>query len=118
MLDAGTNNAELLADPLYLGWRHPRVRGRSTTTLLKRLSKQSSKSFLESYFSGKTFQSTTPHDCSSATVIVLCTFNDDIQGTGAVTVAGLLAAMKLLRFKTRRTTNPDSRSRLGCNWDL
>src|SRR6185369_14063952 len=43
---------------------------RGTTTLLKHLSKQSRRSFLECCSSGKTFRSTTPRDCSSATVIV------------------------------------------------
>jgi malate dehydrogenase (oxaloacetate-decarboxylating) len=95
LLDAGTDNEERLNDPLYLGWRHRRMRGEPyddfieafVAALIRKLPNvllqwedfgiQNARRLLDRYRDG------------------LCTFNDDIQGTAAVTLAGVLAATKV-----------------------
>lgn len=95
LLDVGTDNAERLADPVYIGWRHERVRG------------QDYDDFVEGFVSA--VQRRWPHvllqweDFARANAgrmlqryrDRLCTFNDDIQGTAAVAAGTLLAAMKV-----------------------
>ena len=95
MLDVGTDNAERLADPLYVGWRSGRVRG------------QAYDDFIEAFVSA--VDRRWPHVLlqwedfarANATRLLgryrdrLCTFNDDIQGTAAVATATLLAAIEV-----------------------
>ncbi len=95
-LDVGTNNEALLADPLYLGLRQPRVRG------------QEYADFLEEFVTG--MQEVFPGCCiqfedfANFHAIPLlaryreqvCCYNDDIQGTAAVAVAGISAALRIL----------------------
>lgn len=93
LLDVGTDNKERLNDPIYIGWRHERVRG------------QEYDDFVEAFVSG--VKKRWPHillqwedfaGSNAARLLAryrdqLCTFNDDIQGTAAVTTATLLAAV-------------------------
>lgn len=91
-LDAGTNNEELLNDPMYLGCRHPRINSDDyndfIVTFVRELHKMLPNAFLHWEDFGR---------CNARRILEqfqdeLCTFNDDIQGTGAVTVSALLAA--------------------------
>ena len=93
LLDAGTDNEVLLNDPIYIGWQHRRIRG------------QEYDDFIEAFVAA--VQRRWPHillqweDFANANAARLldryrnrlCTFNDDIQGTAAVTTATLLAAV-------------------------
>jgi malate dehydrogenase (oxaloacetate-decarboxylating) len=94
-LDVGTDNRQLLADPLYIGWRHERVRGPEYDD------------FVEAVVGA--FAARWPHVLlqwedfakDNATRLLeryrdrLCTFNDDVQGTGAVAAGTLLAAVNV-----------------------
>jgi malate dehydrogenase (oxaloacetate-decarboxylating) len=94
LLDVGTDNEERLANPIYIGWRHKRVRG------------QEYDDFIETFVTA--VENRWPHvllqwedfaGSNAARLLAkyrdrLCTFNDDIQGTAAVVLATLLAAMK------------------------
>jgi malate dehydrogenase (oxaloacetate-decarboxylating) len=94
VLDAGTDNEEGLRDPEYLGWRHPRVRGAEYDAFIDLFVKAVKQELPRTCLQWEDFA--TPH----ARPILekyrneLLTFNDDIQGTAAVALGAILAAVK------------------------
>nr|CAD7588939.1 unnamed protein product [Timema genevievae] len=81
-IDVGTNNEELLNDPLYIGLRHKRITGKEILSLqFEDFGNHNAFRFLDRYRN------------------LYCTFNDDIQGTASVAVAGLLASRRLTNKK-------------------
>jgi malate dehydrogenase (oxaloacetate-decarboxylating) len=95
ILDVGTNNAERLNDPEYLGWRHERIVGQEYFDFVDRFVQAVKQELPQTCLQWEDFA--TPH----ARPILeryrdqLLTFNDDIQGTAAVAVGAILGAVKV-----------------------
>ncbi len=91
-LDVGTNNEELLNDPLYLGWRGKRLRGEEYWELVDEFVMAVKEVFPGALLQWEDFANLTSFRALTTYQDVLPSFNDDIQGTAAMVVAGLLAA--------------------------
>jgi malate dehydrogenase (oxaloacetate-decarboxylating) len=95
ILDVGTNNAERLNDPEYLGWRHERIVGQEYFDFVDRFVQAVKQELPQTCLQWEDFA--TPH----ARPILeryrdqLLTFNDDIQGTAAVALGAILGAIKV-----------------------
>jgi malate dehydrogenase (oxaloacetate-decarboxylating) len=104
LLDVGTDNQSLLADPLYLGWHHERVRGAAYDTFIEAFVQAVKRTFPGVLLQWEDFAKGNARRLLNRYQQELCTFNDDIQGTGAVTLAGLLAAVKRIGSKLSEQT--------------
>lgn len=91
-LDVGTNNQELLNDPLYLGCRHPRISSDKYDSFIHRFVNEAHKQFPNAFLHWEDFGRGNARRILDQFKDEICTFNDDIQGTGAVTLSALLAA--------------------------
>jgi malate dehydrogenase (oxaloacetate-decarboxylating) len=91
-LDVGTNNQDLLNDPMYLGCRHPRISNEAYDDFIATFVSAIRKHFPKAFLHWEDFGRRNARHILDQFQDELCTFNDDIQGTGAVTLAALLAA--------------------------
>ena len=91
-LDVGTNNQELLDDPMYLGCRHQRIDADHYNRFINQFVDCIHKHFPNAFLHWEDFGRSNARPILDRFQDKLCTFNDDIQGTGAVTLAALLAA--------------------------
>ena len=96
LLDFGTNNRELLNDPLYLGLRQTRPSIQETEPFVDGFVQAVQESFPNCSIHFEDWKGTDALHYWLATVIKYAAFNDDIQGTGSVTVAGLENAMRIV----------------------
>jgi len=95
VLDVGTNNPGLLADPLYFGRREQRIRGAEYDAFLQAFVEGVQRRWPEAILQFEDFALTNAMPLLARYRDQLCCFNDDIQGTAAVTVGTLLAACKV-----------------------
>jgi len=95
VLDVGTNRETLLNDQFYLGNRHPRVRGEQYMEFIDKYVKVASRLFPKAILHWEDFGTSTGRTILDKYRDEYCTFNDDIQGTGAMVVAALLSAIRV-----------------------
>ena len=99
VLDVGTNNQKLINDPLYLGNRHPRVRGKEYFDFVDKFVTTAEKLFPRLYLHWEDFGRSTAATILEKYQNRITTFNDDVQGTGIVALAGILGALEISKEK-------------------
>ena len=95
MLDAGTDNQERLTDPLYLGWRHERVRGEEYDDFVEAVVSAIAARWPHVLLQWEDFAKNNASRLLERYRDRLCTFNDDVQGTAAVAAGTLLSAINV-----------------------
>ncbi len=93
VLDVGTNNVERLEDPEYLGWRHPRVAGAEYDEFIDRFVRAVRHALPGTVLQWEDFGAEHARPILEKYRERVLTFNDDIQGTGAVALGAILSAL-------------------------
>jgi malate dehydrogenase (oxaloacetate-decarboxylating) len=94
LLDVGTDNEDRLRDPLYIGWRHERVRGKEYDDFVDAFVAAVKNRWPQVLLQWEDFSGSNAARLLGRYRDQLCTFNDDIQGTAAVTAGSLLSAVQ------------------------
>jgi malate dehydrogenase (oxaloacetate-decarboxylating) len=95
LLDVGTDNEERLKDPIYIGWRHHRVRGEEYDAFVDAFVNSVKKRWPHVLLQWEDFAGSNAARFLARYRDQLCTFNDDIQGTAAVATATLISAINV-----------------------
>ena len=95
VLDVGTNNQVLLDDPLYLGLRQHRVRGAEYTAFVDEFVQAVQQLYPKCCIQWEDFANFNAVPILARYREKICTFNDDIQGTAGIALAGIFAALRL-----------------------
>lgn len=94
MLDVGTNRESLLDDPTYIGNRHPRIRGNQYDAFIDAYVKTVTRLFPHALLQWEDFAPGNGRRILGTYRHETCTFNDDMQGTGAITLSAVISAIR------------------------
>jgi malate dehydrogenase (oxaloacetate-decarboxylating) len=95
MLDVGTNRQSLLDDPTYIGNRHVRVRGERYDAFIEMYVEAVTKLFPQALLQWEDFAPGNARHILESYRDRICTFSDDMQGTGAITLAAAISAVRV-----------------------
>ena len=101
MLDVGTNRESLLNNPYYIGNRHARVRGERYDAFIDAYIKTATRLFPKALLHWEDFGPSNARRILEKYRHQICTFNDDVQGTGAITLAAIYAALRVAQTDIR-----------------
>jgi malate dehydrogenase (oxaloacetate-decarboxylating) len=104
LLDVGTDNEGLLNDPIYIGWEHKRIRGQEYDDFVETFVTAVERRWPHILLQWEDFAGANAARLLARYRDRLCTFNDDIQGTAAVTTATLLAAVNATGIPLKEQT--------------
>ncbi|KAF2089916.1 hypothetical protein K490DRAFT_36130 [Saccharata proteae CBS 121410] len=99
VLDCGTDNEELLNDELYLGLRQRRVRGQKYDDFVDKFVSAARKRYPRAYIHFEDFGLPNARRILEKYTPKIACFNDDVQGTGCVTLAAVMAAVRISNLK-------------------
>jgi malate dehydrogenase (oxaloacetate-decarboxylating) len=101
VLDVGTDNLRLLDDPMYLGNRHPRVRGQRYDDFIDAFVTAATTLFPNALLHWEDFGASNARRVLERYAPTCCTFNDDMQGTAAVVLAAVFAGLRATGARLR-----------------
>jgi malate dehydrogenase (oxaloacetate-decarboxylating) len=101
MLDVGTNRESLLSDPMYIGNRHARIRGDRYDAFIDAYVKAATKLFPNALLQWEDFAPGNGRRILGKYGDRISTFNDDMQGTGAITLAAAISAVRICGTRLR-----------------
>ncbi|WP_151710637.1 NAD-dependent malic enzyme [Acinetobacter brisouii] len=93
-IDVGTNNQQLLNDPIYMGWRQPRISGDEYYNFVDEVIRGIRRRWPKALIQFEDFAQKNAMPLLNKYRDAICCFNDDIQGTAAVSVGSLIAASR------------------------
>lgn len=101
VLDVGTNNQQMLEDPLYIGWRNQRIRGEEYEKFIASFIEAIQERYPDVLLQWEDFAKPNATPLLKEYRQTICSFNDDIQGTASVALAAIYSAFRLSKTEMK-----------------